>query len=116
MNTYKIKSYDYGQFSPAITFNIAYSNKVTGVKISCNGSSYSSTDMQVSATVGDTVSMSYSVYGVGTYNTTATWNTGSTESTITVKPTAAGTYTYKATSVGDTSIISPTITLTVTES
>jgi hypothetical protein len=60
--------------------------------------------------------MSYSVYGVGTYNTTATWNTGSTESTITVKPTAAGTYTYKATSVGDTSIISPTITLTVTES
>ena len=114
MNTYKIKRYD-GQFSPAITFT-TQTNKVTGVKISCNGSSYSSTDMQVSATVGDTVSMSYSVYGVGTYNTTATWNTGSTESTITVKPTAAGTYTYKATSVGDTSIISPTITLTVTES
>ena len=114
MNTYKIKRYD-EQFSPAITFT-TQTNKVTGVKISCNGSSYSSTDMQVSATVGDTVSMSYSVYGVGTYNTTATWNTGSTESTITVKPTAAGTYTYKATSVGDTSIISPTITLTVTES
>ena len=114
MNIYKIKRYD-GVFSPAITFT-TQTNKVTGVKISCNGSSYSSTDMQVSATVGDTVSMSYSVYGVGTYNTTATWNTGSTESTITVKPTAAGTYTYKATSVGDTSIISPTITLTVTES
>ena len=114
MNIYKTKRYD-GVFSPAITFT-TQTNKVTGVKISCNGSSYSSTDMQVSATVGDTVSMSYSVYGVGTYNTTATWNTGSTESTITVKPTAAGTYTYKATSVGDTSIISPTITLTVTES
>ena len=114
MNIYKTKRYD-GVFSPAITFT-TQTNKVTGVKISCNGSSYSSTDMQVSATVGDTVSMSYSVYGVGTYNTTATWNTGSTESTITVKPTAAGTYTYKATSVGDTSIISPTITLIVTES
>ena len=114
MNIYKTKRYD-GVFSPAVTFT-TQTNKVTGVKISCNGSSYSSTDMQVSATVGDTVSMSYSVYGVGTYNTTATWNTGSTESTITVKPTAAGTYTYKATSVGDTSIISPTITLTVTES
>ena len=114
MNIYKTKRYD-GVFSSAITFT-TQTNKVTGVKISCNGSSYSSTDMQVSATVGDTVSMSYSVYGVGTYNTTATWNTGSTESTITVKPTAAGTYTYKATSVGDTSIISPTITLTVTES
>ena len=114
MNIYKTKRYD-SVFSPAITFT-TQTNKVTGVKISCNGSSYSSTDMQVSATVGDTVSMSYSVYGVGTYNTTAAWNTGSTESTITVKPTAAGTYTYKATSVGDTSIISPTITLTVTES
>ena len=50
MNTYKIKRYDCGQFSPAITFSIKYAyttqtNKVTGVKISCNGSSYSSTDM-----------------------------------------------------------------------
>ena len=114
MNIYKTKRYD-GVFSPAVTFT-TQTNKVTGVKITCNGSSYSSTDMQVNATVGDTVSMSYSVYGVGTYNTTATWNTGSTESTITVKPTTAGTYTYKATSVGDTSIISPTITLIVTES
>jgi len=43
MNTYKIKRYD-EQFSPAITFT-TQTNKVTGVKISCNGSSYSSTDM-----------------------------------------------------------------------
>lgn len=111
MNIYKTKRYD-SVFSPAITFT-TQTNKVTGVKISCNGSSYSSTDMQVSATVGDTVSMSYSVYGVGTYNTTATWNTGSTESTITVKPTAAGTYTYKATAVADTSVSSYIVTVVV---